>query len=234
MISPAQSRYLIRHYQSEIEHIHHTARYVWENVRFWDLDTQFVINKLIRETITKYPYSSSYGIREVDTILSNSHFYFWDDIHRDLSSIHNIMCQLAPSDILNIQSIGAYREWSESIRLPNGIEYNCVHHTEIPSLIDQIQADIHRHPDLEHILIAYINILAYIHPFWDANGRTLSLWFDLILIHYGYPPVIMASLIASPDMQLSLFYTGIIQKNHTGMYGQFLELIKKRYSIYQL
>ena len=76
-------------------------------------------------------------------------------------------------------------------------------HTEVPdemhTLLNETNAEIdayyHKKKQSKHpVLIAFEFHLRYlsIHPFYDGNGRTGRLLLNLLLISFGYPPIILS------------------------------------------
>lgn len=95
---------------------------------------------------------------------------------------------------------------------PNALKvYDYVH-----ELIDWVNNDNNLHPIVRAMV--FHHRFVYIHPFFDGNGRTVRLLFNLLLMKDGYPPAI----ILKNDRKK---YYDALNKANLGDYSKLLMLI---------
>jgi Fic family protein len=108
---------------------------------------------------------------------------------------------LKEKDILDIHQVvlhnierefgGRYRNSGVRIVGANFIPPNALKISDLMAdLIDYINANINKlHP--VQIATIFHHRFVWIHPFFDGNGRTVRLLFNLLLMKFGYPPAII-------------------------------------------
>lgn len=108
--------------------------------------------------------------------------------------------QLSASDILTIHALvlqriekdfaGRYR--NAGVRI-SGANFTPPNALKVDALMEELIAWVNEKSNLPIIVKAAIfhHRMAWIHPFFDGNGRTVRLMFNLLLMSAGYPPAII-------------------------------------------
>lgn len=101
------------------------------------------------------------------------------------------------------EQIGVWKTSDNYLINYKGERIDFLPHTEVPKAIHdllnttnaEIDAHYHKTKESKHpALIAFEFHLNYltIHPFYDGNGRTGRLLMNLLLISFGYPPIVLS------------------------------------------
>jgi len=95
-------------------------------------------------------------------------------------------------------SVGKYKEYSNSVELPNGEIFEYAAPRDVPVLMREliqwfrVECDKKEmHPVELAALLHYKFVL--IHPFDDGNGRISRLLMNYVLLKFNYPPIIIKS-----------------------------------------
>ena len=108
--------------------------------------------------------------------------------------------QLSASDIMTIHALvlqriekdfaGRYR--NAGVRI-SGANFTPPNALKVDGLMEELIAWVNEKSNLPIIVKAAIvhHRMAWIHPFFDGNGRTVRLMFNLLLMSAGYPPAII-------------------------------------------
>jgi Fic family protein len=108
--------------------------------------------------------------------------------------------QLSASDIMTIHALvlqriekdfaGRYR--NAGVRI-SGANFTPPNALKVDGLMEELIGWVNEKSNLPIIVKAVIfhHRMAWIHPFFDGNGRTVRLMFNLLLMSAGYPPAII-------------------------------------------
>jgi Fic family protein len=93
-------------------------------------------------------------------------------------------------------NLGAYKLTPNHVKTPTGAIHYFASPEETPAKMMELVDWLHTRQaqnDLHPLLLAatFHHKFAAIHPFDDGNGRMSRLLMNLILLHYGYPPVVI-------------------------------------------
>lgn len=119
--------------------------------------------------------------------------------------------------------LGAYKTMSNNVETPTGQIHFFASPEETPAKMADLLAWLLQHQekgDLHPLILAasFHHRFVDIHPFDDGNGRMCRLLMNLILMQYGYPPVV----IKQQDRQA---YYYALRQADTGDIGSFVEYI---------
>lgn len=131
----------------------------------------------------------------------------------DILTLHGLVLQKIEKDFA-----GRYRNAGVRIAGANFIPPNAL---KVNDLIEELIAWVQEsHPSLPVLVKAAIfhHRFVWIHPFFDGNGRTARLVFNLILMQAGYPPAI----ILKTDRKK---YYDALNHANKGDYAKILRLI---------
>lgn len=129
----------------------------------------------------------------------------------DVLEVHALVLQKIEKDFA-----GRFRTSGVRISGANFVPPNAL---KVPDYIEELIAWVHT-ADLNSLIKATIfhHRFVWIHPFFDGNGRTTRLLFNLLLMKEGYPPAI----ILRNDRKK--YYNALNQANK-GDYGKLLLLV---------
>jgi Fic family protein len=93
-------------------------------------------------------------------------------------------------------TLGAYKSMPNHVRTPTGEIHYYATPEETPAKMSDLMAWLREHQeaeDLPPLLLAAVFHYRFvaIHPFDDGNGRMSRLLMNLLLMQYGYPPVVI-------------------------------------------
>lgn len=131
---------------------------------------------------------------------------------RDILTVHELVMDRIEKDWAGrFRNLGV-RIGGANFIPPNALKvYDYVH-----ELIDWVNAQKKLHPVVRATI--FHHRFVYIHPFFDGNGRTVRLLFNLLLLKDGYPPAI----ILKEDRKK---YYDALNKANLGDYTKLLMLI---------
>lgn len=145
-----------------------------------------------------------------DLVKDNNPITEWN-----IKSIHSLILK----DIDN-ENAGRYRKENVTIK---GAIHISPDYLKVPEQMEKLILNYENWNDFHPIIQAALlhGELVKIHPFIDGNGRTSRLLMNLVLMSYGYNPVIIKK-----DNRLEYYET--LDKAHTtGDYTDFIKLITK-------
>lgn len=147
------------------------------------------------------------AIEFVESIVSPS--YVLTD--RDILNVHELVLQKIEKDFAGRYRTSGVRITGANFVPPNALKV----HDFIAELIEWVNASV-----LDTIIKATIfhHRFVWIHPFFDGNGRSVRLLFNLLLMKEGYPPAI----ILKNDRKK---YYDALNTANNGNYGKLLLLI---------
>jgi len=130
----------------------------------------------------------------------------------DLMSIHGLVMQKIEKEFAGRFRTSGVRISGANLVPPNALK--------VPEYIDELVEWTNSEPTLNEIVKATIfhHRFVWIHPFFDGNGRTVRLAFNLLLMKQGYPPAI----ILKNDRKK---YYDALNKANQGDYSKLLMLV---------
>ena len=120
-------------------------------------------------------------------------------------------------------TLGAYKKMPNHVKTPTGEIHYYATPEETPAKMADLMSWLHEEQgknELHPLAIAAIFHYRFvaIHPFDDGNGRMSRLLMNLILMQYGYPPVVIK------QEERNLYYNALRQAD-SGDLGAFVEFI---------
>jgi Fic family protein len=130
----------------------------------------------------------------------------------DILSLHSVVLSK-----IEKQYLGCFR--TGSVRI-SGANFTPPDALVVPELMDELIAWINTPDDLHPLVKATIlhHRFVWIHPFFDGNGRTVRLIYNLFLMRHGYPPAI----ILQQDRRK---YYDALNRSNLGDYSKLLLLV---------
>lgn len=107
---------------------------------------------------------------------------------RDVLNVHELIM-----DKIDKEFAGRLR--NAGVRI-SGAQFLPPNARKVPDLLEELIDWVTKSQDIHPLVLAAIfhHRFVYIHPFFDGNGRTVRLLFNLLLMKEGYPPgIILAS-----------------------------------------
>ncbi len=107
---------------------------------------------------------------------------------RDVLNVHELIM-----DKIDKEFAGRLR--NAGVRI-SGVQFLPPNARKVPDLLEELIDWVTKSQDIHPLVLAAIfhHRFVYIHPFFDGNGRTVRLLFNLLLMKEGYPPgIILAS-----------------------------------------
>lgn len=131
---------------------------------------------------------------------------------KDVLEVHRLVLQ-------NIEKEYAGRYRNAGVRI-TGANFTPPNALKVDALMNELLAWVHEEHALPLVVKACIfhHRFVWIHPFFDGNGRTTRLLFNLLLMQQGYPPAI----ILQQDRQK---YYNALNRANEGHYGKLVVLI---------
>ncbi len=131
---------------------------------------------------------------------------------KDILHIHELVLQRIEKEYA-----GRYR--NAGVRI-TGANFTPPNALKVDSLMDELIDWVNEEKELPLIVRATIfhHRMVWIHPFFDGNGRTVRLMFNLILMSVGYPPAI----ILQQDRKK---YFDALNKGNQGNYEKLVLLV---------
>lgn len=131
---------------------------------------------------------------------------------KDILHIHELVLQRIEKEYA-----GRYR--NAGVRI-TGANYTPPNALKVDALMDELIAWLNDEKELPLIIRATIfhHRMVWIHPFFNGNGRTVRLMFNLILMSAGYPPAIMLQ-------QDRKKYYDALNKGNQGNYEKLVLLV---------
>lgn len=106
---------------------------------------------------------------------------------RDILDVHKLVLDKIDNSIAGIYREGNVRITGANFTPPDGLQVDCL----MQELINWYNAKETQvlHPIVRATI--FHHRFVWIHPFYDGNGRTVRLIFNLLLMSAGYPPAII-------------------------------------------
>ena len=132
---------------------------------------------------------------------------------QDILKVHSLILDKIEKEIAGRYRTGGVRISGANFVPPNALKIDAY----IDDLIQWVHQDVNK---LHPIIMASVfhHRFVWIHPFFDGNGRTIRLLFNLLLMQVGYPPAIILRV------DRKKYYTALNSANN-GEYTKLFFLI---------
>jgi len=130
----------------------------------------------------------------------------------DILNIHGLVLQRIEKEFA-----GRYR--NAGVRI-TGANFTPPNALKVDGLMDELIVWVNENNDIPVLVKAMMfhHRMVWIHPFFDGNGRTVRLMFNLILMSDGYPPAIIL------QQDRKKYYDALNRANH-GNYDKLMLMI---------
>ncbi|MBC7864404.1 MAG: Fic family protein, partial [Bacteroidia bacterium] len=170
-------------------------------------------------TVDGKPIKDVMEVKGHDKVISDILRIGKGELNLSEKRIKDIHLAIMHEDVPEQQNkIGKWKPENNYIYNYKGERFDFVDRNDVPEKIHELLNWLNSHGDkiknkdknaIHPVLLAFEFHLRYltIHPFYDGNGRTARILSNLILISYGYPPII----IKTDEKEVYYRYMGDVQ-----------------------